>query len=62
MKKFLAFLLIVAMATVAFASCNSDKTIVVGYTVYEPMNFTDDEGNLTAQASVTGSRQEVAQK
>lgn len=46
MKKFLAFLLIVAMATVAFASCNSDKTIVVGYTVYEPMNFTDDEGNL----------------
>ena len=46
MKKFLAFLLIVAMATVAFASCNSDKTIVVGYTIYEPMNFTDDEGNL----------------
>ena len=46
MKKFLAFLLIVAMATLAFASCNSGKTLVVGYTIYEPMNFTDEEGNL----------------
>jgi polar amino acid transport system substrate-binding protein len=46
MKKFLAFLLIVSMAIVAFASCNFSKTIVVGYTVYKPMNYTDDNGNF----------------
>ena len=46
MKKFLAILLIVSMATVLFASCNFSKTIVVGYTVYKPMNYTDDNGNF----------------
>ena len=46
MKKFLAFLLIVSMATVLFASCDFGKTVVVGYTVYEPMNYVDAEGNL----------------
>lgn len=46
MKKFLAFLLIVSMATVLFASCDFGKTVVVGYTVYKPMNYTDDNGNF----------------
>ena len=46
MKKFLAFLLIVSMAAVLFASCDFGKTIVVGYTVYKPMNYTDDNGEF----------------
>ena len=46
MKKFLAFLFVVLLATSVFASCNFSKTIVVGYTVYKPMNYTDDNGNF----------------
>ena len=46
MKKILAFLLVVLMATSVFASCNFGKTIVVGYTVYKPMNYTDDNGEF----------------
>ena len=46
MKKFLAFLLVVVMATAMFAACDVKETIVVGYTVYKPMNYKDDQGNL----------------
>lgn len=46
MKKFLAFLLIVSLATVLFSACNLEKTVVVAYTIYEPMNYTDENGNL----------------
>ena len=46
MKKILAFLLVVLMATCIFASCNFGKTIVVGYTVYKPMNYMDDNGEF----------------
>lgn len=43
MKKFLAFLLVVVMATAMFASCDLEETIIVGYTIYKPMNY--EEGN-----------------
>ena len=42
MKKFLAFLLVIVMATAMFASCDMGETIVVGYTVYEPMNYMEN--------------------
>ena len=47
MKKFLAFLLIVSLATVLFSACNLEKTVVVAYTIYEPMNYTDENGTST---------------
>ena len=46
MKKILAFLFVVIMAVSMFASCNQSETIVVGYTVYKPMNYTDDQGEF----------------
>ena len=46
MKKILAFLLVVIMAACMFAACDQSETIVVGYTVYKPMNYTDDNGNF----------------
>lgn len=51
MKKTLALLLAVLMlcgTVMAFASCgNTDEdTLVVGYTVYAPMNFWDKNGDL----------------
>ena len=46
MKKIMALLLCVAMLF-CFAGCGNDKeTIVVGYTIYEPMNYLDDAGEL----------------
>ena len=62
MKKICALLLAVLMVTaltVVFASCAGDKqdkkdekgtetkTVTVGYTIYEPMNYLDDSGELT---------------
>ena len=46
MKKFLAFLLVVLMATAMFAACDVKETVVIGYTVYKPMNYTDDNGEF----------------
>ena len=46
MKKILAFLLVVIMAACMFAACDQSETIVVGYTVYKPMNYTDDNGEF----------------
>ena len=46
MKKMIAFLLIAVMAVGLFASCDMGKTIVVAYTVYKPMNYTNENGEL----------------
>lgn len=60
MKKFLAILMVLAMLF-AFAGCGEEEaaktdassateetqeTIVVGYTIYKPMNYLDEEGTL----------------
>ena len=48
MKKLLACalaLLMMLSCTAMFASCG-EKVITVGYTIYEPMNYKDAEGNL----------------
>ena len=48
MKKILAILLAALMIATCFASCAAAerKTIVVGYTIYAPMNYMDDSGKL----------------
>ena len=59
MKKFIAMLLAVMMIAACFAGCQSsapketqgdtqaqEKTVVVGYTIYEPMNYKDESGKL----------------
>lgn len=47
MKKFLALILAVLMMAVCFAGCSANqKTVVVGYTIYEPMNYIDANGKL----------------
>ena len=48
MKKIIALLLAALMLAACFAGCASakGKSIVVGYTIYEPMNYKDAEGNL----------------
>ncbi len=47
MKKFLSLVLALLMCTLVFASCaKKEDTLVVGYTIYEPMNYKDAEGNL----------------
>ena len=50
MKKLIAILLAVALLAVGFAGCASSKndkeTIVVGYTIYAPMNYLDEAGEL----------------
>ncbi len=55
MKKILALVMAVLMMAAMFAGCgnkdtssDADKkeTIVVGYTIYEPMNYEDENGNL----------------
>ena len=59
MKKLLSLVLVLALAASMFAACGTTKVesdleyikangkMVIGYTVYEPMNYTDDEGNFT---------------
>ena len=50
MKKFLAVVLAVVMIATVFAACGKNKekkpTVVIGYTIYEPMNYRDENGNL----------------
>ncbi len=46
MKKILAFLLVMIMAACMFAACDQSDTIIVGYTVYKPMNYRDDTGEF----------------
>lgn len=59
MKKLLA-LLLAMMMTLSFTACSSedeeltdleqvlaDGVLTIGYTVYEPMNYTDEDGNFT---------------
>lgn len=45
MKKIIALLMVAAMLF-CFAGCGAEKTVVVGYTIYEPMNYLDDSGEL----------------
>ncbi len=48
MKKLLAILLAALMIAACFAGCTAkeEKTVVVGYTIYEPMNYQDENGKL----------------
>lgn len=47
MKKFFALLLAALMALTLLASCgNNQKMVVVAYTDYAPMNYTDENGTL----------------
>ncbi len=48
MKKLLVIIMIVTL-TFAFTACGSDeeKVLKIGYTVYEPMNYYDEDGNFT---------------
>ena len=47
MKKLIAIMLAVMMILCCFAGCKKEKeTIVVGYTIYAPMNYLDDNGEL----------------
>ncbi len=48
MKKIIALLMATMMMAVCFAGCGpkETKTITVGYTLYEPMNYKDDSGEL----------------
>ena len=48
MKKIIAMMLALAML-LCFAGCGNkeeQKTVVVGYTIYEPMNYEDENGKL----------------
>lgn len=47
MKKFISILLAVVLAAFCFAGCKTEKeTVVVGYTLYAPMNYLDENGEL----------------
>ncbi len=53
MKKILAVLMAVLMVALCFSACGGNEkpeekkpTIVVGYTIYEPMNYLDENGTL----------------
>ncbi|MEE1356044.1 MAG: transporter substrate-binding domain-containing protein [Clostridia bacterium] len=47
MKKILALILAALMVAVCFAGCSSEKKeLVIGYTDYAPMNYTNDNGEL----------------
>ena len=48
MKKMFAMLLVLVLALSCFAGCGKaeEKTVVVGYTIYEPMNYFDADGKL----------------
>ncbi len=46
MKKIIAMMLALAML-LCFAGCgNKEETVVVGYTIYKPMNYEDENGKL----------------
>ena len=44
--KVLALIFAVFMTVMCFAACGTKDTIVVGYTIYEPMNYMDSNGKL----------------
>ena len=47
MKKFLALALSALLVLVCFAGCApQEKVITVGYTIYAPMNYLDDNNKL----------------
>ena len=49
MKKLLALVMAALMLMACFAGCaakEEQKTVTVGYTIYAPMNYKDDAGNL----------------
>ena len=49
MKKLFALTLAILMVATLFAACGApaeEKTVVVGYTIYEPMNYFDADGKL----------------
>ena len=48
MKKFIALTLALILCMSCFAACGEteEKTVVVGYTIYEPMNYKDADGKL----------------
>lgn len=47
MKKILAVLMAVLMVALCFSACGGkEETIVVGYTIYAPMNYLDENGEL----------------
>jgi len=46
MKKLLALLLSIMLICCVFTGCGAKGTVVVGYTIYEPMNYLDDNGKL----------------
>ena len=63
MKKLLAIMLVLVLA-LSFAACGADKAgntdsdlayitnngkMVIGYTVYAPMNYTDDNGEFVGE-------------
>lgn len=46
MKKIISLVLALLMCTLVLASCKKDDKLVIGYTLYEPMNYTDESGKL----------------
>ena len=45
MKKIICLALVAVMCLLTFASCAQKKeTLVIGYTIYEPMNYMDEDG------------------
>lgn len=48
-KKIIALVLAVMMMTVIFSGCGEKEAdkMVIGYTIYEPMNYNDENGELT---------------
>lgn len=47
MKKLFALMLSALLLVSLFVSCGGEKKmVVVGYTVYKPMNYTDENGKL----------------
>ena len=46
MKKFIALALALMACVALFAGCKEEKTVVVGYTDYAPMNYLDESGKL----------------
>ncbi|MBQ3225871.1 MAG: transporter substrate-binding domain-containing protein, partial [Clostridia bacterium] len=51
MKKLLTITLALVMAASLFVGCGADKAptekLLIGYTIYEPMNYMDADGKLT---------------
>ncbi len=65
MKKVLALVLAAMLLVCGLAGCGAKGKVVVGYTIYEPMNYLDENGELTgfdtelAQAVFDGLGYEV---